>query len=622
MPADLFIPQRLPVETAKDGTVFMDFFMIVSLLGGLALFLYGMSMLGSGLEKLSGGRLEQTLEKLTNNVPKSIALGALVTAAIQSSSATTVIVVGLVNARILGLRQAIGIIMGANIGTTITAHILRLSDISSDNFILMLLKPSTLAPLVGIVGILMIMGSKKQKMKNLGEILLGFCILFTGMFNMEGAVRPLSQSPAFADLFASLSNPVMGVLVGAGVTAIIQSSSASVGILQALSSTGMITYSAAFPIIMGQNIGTCITPILSSIGASKNAKRTAAVHLSFNIIGTAVFLVGTYMLHAAMPFSFWENPIDKGGIADFHTIFNIGVTLLFIPFIALLEKLVVKLIPDNKTADELDDPTIALDDRLLTSPGLAIQHSRDAVVQMGKLARKNFSASIRQLEQYNAKEAEKIREREDVIDRLEDRLGNYMLKIPQDNLNERDSGAISALLHILSEFERIGDYSINLVEFAETMQATESVFSPQARYEIATIGDAVKEIIDMAVASFESRDLVLAQSIEPLEEVVDLMEETLKDRHIDRLRNSQCTVDAAFPFVESLSCIERIADHCSNVGVYMLDYHRSGAGEEIDHHTYIMQLHSGEIGDYNEQYNRYTEKYYNKIKSVSHREPA
>lgn len=592
----------------------MDFFMIVSLLGGLALFLYGMSMLGSGLEKLSGGRLEQTLEKLTNNVFKGVLLGALVTGAIQSSSATTVIVVGLVNARILKLRQAIGIIMGANIGTTVTAHILRLSDLSSDNFFLMLLKPTTLAPVVGIIGILMVMVGKKQKYKTLGEILLGFCILFTGMFNMEAAVSPLSESPEFAGLFASLSNPVIGVLVGTVVTAIIQSSSASIGILQALSSTGIITWSSAIPIILGQNIGTCITPILASIGASKNAKRTAAVHLSFNIIGTCVFLIVIYTIQSFSPFSFWDLPIDKGGIANFHTTFNVCVTLMFLPFVGLLEKLVIHLIPDQQTADEVDDPAIALDDRLLTSPGLAIQHCRDAVLQMGKLARKNFSASVRQLEQYNHKEAEKIREREDTIDRLEDRLGNYMLKIPQDNLSEQSSATISALLHILSEFERIGDYSINLVEFAENMESTGAEFSPQAQFELTTIGEAVGEAIDMALGCFEKQDLALAETIEPLEEVVDQMQETLKDRHINRLRNGQCTVDAAFPFVESLSCLERISDHCSNIGVYMISYVRGS--DEVDHHTYIMQLHAGQVGHYNEQFRRYTEKYYDQIRSA------
>ena len=586
----------------------MDFFMIVSLLGGLALFLYGMSMLGSGLEKLSGGRLEQTLEKLTNNVFKGVLLGALVTGAIQSSSATTVIVVGLVNARILKLRQAIGIIMGANIGTTVTAHILRLSDLSSDNFFLMLLKPTTLAPVVGIIGILMVMVGKKQKYKTLGEILLGFCILFTGMFNMEAAVSPLSESPEFAGLFASFSNPVIGVLVGAGVTAIIQSSSASIGILQALSSTGIITWSSAIPIILGQNIGTCITPILASIGASKNAKRTAAVHLSFNIIGTCVFLIVIYTIQSISPFSFWELPIDKGGIANFHTTFNVCVTLMFLPFVGLLEKLVIHLIPDQQTAGEVDDPAIALDDRLLTSPGLAIQHCRDAVLQMGKLARKNFSASVRQLEQYNHKEAEKIREREDTIDRLEDRLGNYMLKIPQDNLSEQSSATISALLHILSEFERIGDYSINLVEFAENMESTGAEFSPQAQFELTTIGEAVGEAIDMALGCFEKQDLALAETIEPLEEVVDQMQETLKDRHINRLRNGQCTVDAAFPFVESLSCLERISDHCSNIGVYVIGYSRKDISD-FDRHEYIHTIHQGNTAFYKKRYQHFKDKY-------------
>ena len=478
----------------------------------------------------------------------------------------------------------------------------------------MLLKPTTLAPVVGIIGILMVMVGKKQKYKTLGEILLGFCILFTGMFNMEAAVSPLSESPEFAGLFASLSNPVIGVLVGAGVTAIIQSSSASIGILQALSSTGIITWSSAIPIILGQNIGTCITPILASIGASKNAKRTAAVHLSFNIIGTCVFLIVIYTIQSISPFSFWDLPIDKGGIANFHTTFNVCVTLMFLPFVGLLEKLVIHLIPDQQTADEVDDPAIALDDRLLTSPGLAIQHCRDAVLQMGKLARKNFSASVRQLEQYNHKEAEKIREREDTIDRLEDRLGNYMLKIPQDNLSEQSSATISALLHILSEFERIGDYSINLVEFAENMESTGAEFSPQAQFELTTIGEAVGEAIDMALGCFEKQDLALAETIEPLEEVVDQMQETLKDRHINRLRNGQCTVDAAFPFVESLSCLERISDHCSNIGVYMISYVRGS--DEVDHHTYIMQLHAGQVGHYNEQFRRYTEKYYDQIRSA------
>ena len=590
----------------------MSIFNVFTLMGGIAMFLYGMDLMGKALEQTAGSKLQGILSKMTASPVRGLLLGMVITAVIQSSGATTVMAVGFVNSGLMELHQAIGVIMGANIGTTITSHILRLSDLSSDNFFLMLLKPSTLAPLVGIIGILLVMGGKKQKYKTMGEILLGFCILFTGMFNMEAAVRPLSESPQFANLFASFSNPVIGVLVGAGVTAIIQSSSASIGILQALSSTGIITWSSAVPIILGQNIGTCITPILASIGASKNAKRTAAVHLSFNIIGTIVFLIITYTIQSLSPFSFWDLPIDKGGIANFHTLFNVSVTLMFLPFVGLLEKMVVCLIPEQQNTDEVDDPAIALDDRLLTSPGLAIQHCRNAVLQMGKLARKNFSASVRQLEQYNHKEVEKIREREDTIDRLEDRLGNYILKIPQDNLSEESSATISALLHILSEFERIGDYSINLVEFAENMESTGAEFSPQAKFELITIGEAVKEAIDMAVGCFEKQDLALAETIEPLEEVVDQMQETLKDRHINRLRNGQCTVDAAFPFVESLSCLERISDHCSNIGIYMISYVRGS--EELDHHTYIMQLHSGDVGHYNEQFRRYTEKYYDQIR--------
>lgn len=357
----------------------MDIFGFISLLGGLAMFLYGMSMLASGLERASGGRLERTLEKMTDTVIKGVALGALVTAAIQSSSATTVIVVGLVNAQVLKLRNAIGVIMGANIGTTITAHILRLSDLQTDNFFLMLLKPKSLAPLAMIVGILFFMSAKRDRQKNIGIILLGFGVLFTGMFAMEGAVAPLSNEPWFTSLFATFRNPVIGILVGTFVTAAIQSSAASIGILQALTSTGLITYSMAFPIIMGQNIGTCITPILASIGASKNAKRTAAVHVSFNVLGTIIFVIGCYTFQHFVGFSFWDAPIDKGGIANFHTIFNVTVTLLFIPLVGLLEKIARTLVRDKPGDRDQEITAITLDERLLVSPGLAVEHAREAV---------------------------------------------------------------------------------------------------------------------------------------------------------------------------------------------------------------------------------------------------
>lgn len=433
-----------------------NIFMVISLAGGLALFLYGMSMLGSGLEKLSGGRMEQTLEKLTKNTLMSVLLGLLVTAAIQSSSATTVIVVGLVNAGILKLKPAVGVIMGANIGTTVTAQILRLGDLDSDanaNLFLQFLKPTTLAPLIAIVGILMFMASKRTKFKDIGQILLGFGILFNGMFGMEEAVKPLAESPEFANLFAALQNPFLGVLVGAVVTAIIQSSSASIGILQALSSTGAITFSSAFPIIMGQNIGTCITPILASIGANKNAKRSAAVHLMFNIIGTAIFLIGVYAIQYTVGFTFWDDPINRGGIANFHTLFNVVVTILLVPFAGLLAKLAELIIrdPKNKAEDELgiDESALAkLDDRFLRSPSLALAQCEIVISNMGRLAKSNFGKAISLFAQYNDKTAQKIREYEDAIDKMEDKVNNYLVKLNDCELTEPESKKITHLLRV------------------------------------------------------------------------------------------------------------------------------------------------------------------------------
>ncbi len=592
-----------------------DFFDVISLLGGLALFLYGMNILGNGLEKVSGGRMEKTLEKLTNNIFLSVLLGAIVTAAVQSSSATTVIVVGLVNAGILKLRQAIGVIMGANIGTTITAHILRLSDISSDNFVLQFLKPTTLAPLVAVIGIVLYMTAKRDSKKDIGQILLGFGILFTGMFNMEAAVAPLKDVPEFTALFSTFSNPILGVIFGAIVTAIIQSSSASVGILQALSSTGQITYASAFPIIMGQNIGTCITPILASIGASKNAKRTAMVHLYFNIIGTAVFLTATYAIQYTIGFPFWNFPIDKGGIANFHTIFNVVVTLGFIPFAGLLEKLAnwtIRAKGDDGNTEI--DITSNLDERFVrTSPGLAIDQARITVNQMAALSKQNLVNSIKMLNKYDSKVMERIRETENTIDKMEDRLSEYLLKVSAMELTEPESRAVSKLLRLMSEFERIGDYSINITESAELMFQNNVSFSDEGMREMNVITDAVYEIVETTQLATELHDIKKALTIEPLEEVIDLMEETLKTRHIDRMKNGLCSADAAFPFVEILSNLERISDHCSNVGVYLIGHEAENTG--IDRHEYIRKLHKGETEQYSERFAYYESKYYNKIKT-------
>ncbi|WP_343253437.1 Na/Pi cotransporter family protein [Ligaoa zhengdingensis] len=587
------------------------FFEIVSLLGGLALFLYGMNLLGGGLEKLSGGRMEKILESLTNNVLKSVAFGALITAAVQSSSATTVIVVGLVNAGILKLRQAIGVIMGANIGTTITAHILRLSDISSDNFFVNLLKPSSLAPMAALIGILLMLVCKKASQKDWGQILIGFGILFTGMFKMEESVSGLQNLPQFSEAFATLSNPILGVLVGALVTGIIQSSAASIGILQALSSTGVITFAAAFPIIMGQNIGTCVTPMLASIGANKNAKRTAMVHFYFNLIGTVVFLIATYAIQYTVGFPFWDSPIDRGGIANFHTIFNVTVTLLFIPFTGMLEKLACATVRD-KNGEEAPAAGALLDERFMVSPGMALNQARNTVVQMAKLARDNFAECRTLFHKYDPKLVERIRENENLIDKMEDMLSHYLLKLAEHELTEPESRLISELLQLESEFERIGDYSINMQESAQELYERGLRFSDTALAELDTICDAVQEIIEISLDATESRDLRKTIDIEPLEETIDLMQETLKARHIERLRQGLCSVDAAFPFVDTLANLERISDHCSNVGIYLLGHEGDKRG--LDRHEYVRRIHRGETEHYNEKFAFYEQKYYTRIK--------
>lgn len=586
------------------------FFNIVTLLGGLALFLYGMTQLGSGLEKLSGGRMEQILEGVTNNIFKSVAFGALITAAVQSSSATTVIAVGLVNAGIIKLRQAIGIIMGANIGTTITAHILRLSDIGSDNFILQILKPTSLAPIAALVGILLLT-SKKASKKDWGQILLGFGILFTGMFKMEESVSSLQSLPQFSEAFATLSNPILGVLVGALVTGIIQSSSASIGILQAISSTGVLTFSAAFPIIMGQNIGTCVTPLLASIGANKNAKRTAMVHFYFNLIGTLFFLGVTYAIQYTVGFSFWDSPIGRGGIANFHTVFNVTVTLLFIPFAGALEKLACWTVRDKKS-DEPEPEATRLDERFLVSPGLAINQARNTVVHMARLANSNFNECRTLFHKYDAKVVERIKENENLIDKMEDMLAPYLLKLAGCELTEPENRQISELLQLESEFERIGDYSINVLECAQSLYEKDIRFSDGALRELEVINTAVSEIVGIALEATVSRDSNKTLDIEPLEETIDLIEETLKARHIDRLKQGLCSVDAAFPFIETLANLERISDHCSNIGVYLLGH--ESEKRNLDRHEYIRKIHKGETEHYNEKFAHYEKKYYSEIK--------
>ncbi len=593
----------------------MNIFILLSMAGGLALFLYGMNMLGSGLEKLSGGTLEKTLEKMTSNIFKSVLLGALVTAAIQSSSATTVIVVGLVNAGILKLTSSVGIIMGANIGTTITGQILRLGDLDNNESVsvfLKLLKPTTLAPLIAVIGIVLFMVSKRQKTKVIGEVLLGFGILFNGMFLMTDAVKPLSDLPAFKEIFATLSNPLLGILAGAVITAIIQSSSASVGILQAIASTGAITYSSAIPIILGQNIGTCVTSLIASLGTSKNAKRTAMVHLYFNLIGTAIFFIGIYAIKSTIGFPFWDSQIDMGGIANVHTIFNVVVTILFIPFSSLLAKLAILTIPYKKgEQDTTSDILSTLDDRFLVAPSLALEQCDKVVEQMGIYSKENFINTTSMIGNYDPKLADQIYEIEDVIDHMEDTVGMYLLKLTDCELTDSESKQITHLLKMVSEFERVGDYTINILESIKNLYDNGMSFSANALKEIQALCAAVCETIDLAAVSFATNNIEIARTIEPLEETIDVVEDSLKLKHINRLKEGRCSVEVGVVFLEMLTNLERISDHCSNAGVYIIGYNSGQV--EINRHEYLRRIHQGETSDYNQLIKSYHAKYFSEL---------
>lgn len=569
----------------------------IKAIGSIALFIYGMTVLGGRLEKLSSGRMEKVLEKLSNNVFKSVMLGALVTAAVQSSAATTVIVVGLVNAGILRLSSAIGVIMGANIGTTITGQILRLGDLENNNnvgAVLKLLSPTTLAPFIAAVGLIIFMLSKKESVKTIGEILIGVGILFTGMNSLTDAVSPLSELQAFRDLFATLKNPILGIIVGAVVTILLQSSSASVGILQTISTTGVLTFSAAFPIIMGQNIGTCVTPIISAVGAGKNAKRAAAVHLYFNIIGTILFLVCVYALQGLIGLPFWDKSIDMGGIANFHTFFNIVVTICFLPFTHLLEKLAMITIREKKTEDgtpvsEFTAP--ALEDRLLVSPSLAVQQASNTALAMGNLAFYNFE-NMRGLftGNYDEKLIASLKDNEENIDRMEDRLNAYLVKINECELTDFENRRVTELLHLSSEFERIGDYTMNLIEDAEKLHENSVTFSPEAIRELDVISRACEEIIGMAIRCVELNDAALAAKVEPLEETIDYLNETLKARHIERLKEGKCVVESGVNFLDLLINLERISDHCSNIAVYVIGSQKNNT--VINRHEFIQNAHA------------------------------
>ncbi|MDE6148771.1 MAG: Na/Pi cotransporter family protein [Ruminococcus sp.] len=572
----------------------MNFFMVLSLIGGLALFLYGMNVMGSGLEKLAGGRLEQFFERLTSNPLKSVLLGMTITAVIQSSSATTVMMVGFVNAGIMKLHQVIGVIMGANIGTTITSWLLSLSGVEGDSFFIKMLKPTSFSPILAIIGVCLLTFSKNDKKHDVASILVGFAVLMFGMDMMSGAVGPLKDVPEFVNILTLFSNPILGVLAGALLTAVIQSSSASVGILQALSVTGAIKFGAAIPIILGQNIGTCVTALVSSIGTSKSAKRVAVVHLYFNVIGTVLFLGAFYGLNAIIGFSFIDDTVGAANIAIVHTIFNFSTTLVLLPFIKQLEKLAYMTIKDNSEPKGGKDNFRLLDERFLQSPSFAIEQCRSVTMDMADISKKALNQAIGLLGRYDEEKVQLVKDNEALADMYEDKLGTYLVKLSGSDLSIRDSQSVAALLHIIGDFERISDHARNLAENAKEMKDKNIIFSDGARKELKVITDAVEEVMDLAVCAFKNQSMEQALMVEPLEEVVDRLRTRLKNRHIKRLQQGNCTIELGFIFSDLLTNLERVSDHCSNIAVTLIQ----AEDESFDTHEYINTMkNSGKAFD-------------------------
>ena len=586
----------------------MDIFGVLTMLGGLALFLYGMHAMGEGLSKVSGGKLEHILEKLTSNPIKAVALGAVVTGIIQSSSATTVMVVGFVNSGIMKLSQAIGIIMGANIGTTVTSWILSLSGIQGDSFVVQLLKPSSFAPILALIGVVCILFSKQAKKKEVGMILVGFGILMTGMETMSSAVKPLADVPAFTDLFVMFSNPIIGMIVGAVLTAVIQSSSASVGILQALCLTGKVTYASALPIIMGQNIGTCITAILSSIGTSKNARRAALVHLYFNVIGTSVFMIVFYSLNAFINFTVLQESASAAGVAVIHTFFNVSATIMLLPFSKLLEKLAYLTIKeDDKEKETTSSKEFSLlDERFLDSPSFAVEQCRQLVNKMGQLSKEALFKAIELLDTYSEQKAKEVKDLEERVDHYEDELGSYLVRLSSKNLTEKDSHTVSMLLHLIGNFERISDHAVNIMEAGKETQSKGIAFSAQAKSELAVFSRAIRDIVNISLQVIEDQDKKLAVTVEPLEEVIDSLNDKLKSRHIQRLREGTCTIELGFIFSDITTNYERVADHCSNIALCMLQLNNE---ENFDAHEYIQNLKKEDNEEFKEKYHSYKKQY-------------
>lgn len=579
----------------------MTIFNFISLFGGLALFLFGMNTMSGNLEKTAGGKLEKILKVMTDKPIKALLLGTAITATIQSSSAVTVMLVGLVNSGIMQLGQAIGVIMGSNIGTTITAWILSLAGIESDNLFIQLLKPTALSAIIAFIGILLIMTSKKNRTKDIGGICLGFAILMFGMDMMSDAMSPLSEMESFRNLLVMFENPLLGLLLGIVLTAVIQSSSATVGILQALSLTGAISYGMAIPIIMGQNIGTCITAVLSSIGVSKNAKRVSAVHVYFNIIGTAILLTGFYVSNLIFKFAFVETSVDPAGVAIIHSIFNIATTVILFPFSKLLEKLARKTVKDKNATGK----SAFIDDRLLNSPSLAVSESKNYTVKMGQVAIDALLDSISLVEKFDTKTVDRIIESEQKLDDYEDKLGTFLVKVSSHNLTDDDANTVSTLLHAIGDFERIGDHAVNIAKAAQEISDKNISFSDNATAELKVATNAIREILELTEKAFAENDFALAMRVEPLEQVVDDLLAEIKSRHIARLTGGKCTIELGFVLSDLLTNYERVSDHCSNIAVCLIQISKS----VFDTHEYLNDYKSSGSETFTTSFEEYKEKY-------------
>lgn len=574
--------------------------MVAELFGGLAFFLYGMSMLSGGLENLTGGTLEQTLKKVTRNPFLSFFLGAGITIAIQSSSAMTVMLVGLVNSGIVDFCDTFGVVMGSNVGTTLTAWLLSLAGIGGDNFFLTLLKPMTFAPLLAFIGILFRMISKEEKKKNIGLIFIGFAILMTGMDFMSNSMNSVQEMKGFQSLLTAFSSPIVALLISILFTGIIQSSAATIGIVQALALTGAITYEMAIPLVLGANIGTCITAFLSSFGTNKNAKRVVALHIYVNVLGSVVCMIILYILKAAGA-SVLSMTVSMFGVAIIHTLFNLVNTIVLIPF----KKAIYKLCELTVKGDNDKTHTVFLDERLFNNTALAVSECHRLTNEMAEHARDSLTKAIGLISSYKAETAQYIRENEELIDKYEDKLGTYLVRLSNNELSENLSHSIARMLHSIGDFERIGDHALNICKVAEEMHNKNIHFSDEAKKEIAVITNAVTEILNMTVDSFINDDIELAAHVEPLEQVIDTLNKKLKARHVARLQSGECTIELGFVFTDLLTNYERVSDHCSNVAVYTMQL----PSDKLDAHKYLAKIKNAETGAFVDDFNMYAEKY-------------